>query len=416
MSGQKDLSFIDDIKELAAMPKISTDIMTMFQDASKSWKEIAEKIKLDPALALFILKTSNSPFYGIKHEIRTIENAIKMLGLPEIKSILMSFFLRNLYLSSKESAFMDDLWEHSISVAVFANELSSFLNIKKEEVYLAGLLHDIGKLVIHLHAPDEYAEIIDKADDLGEELTLLEEEAFNFTHIDTGYYLLEKWNFSEYLKNAVLFHHFFISYRGDDPIVGMVAFANELVRKYIDGKPAPLDIYLKHYGLAMDDVDSFAEKTVGITEGYHLMMARRDPKKKRRVQEKETQTPAAPSTPSAPSPPPAPPAPIVQTDLMAKVSTDTPYDAAQMFLHLDRIGKGLEELKKIFPLFDEVPLIALQNHEKMLKLFTGMVNSLLKDPKMALKLNLSPMRPTGENGGGVIRTAADEVAHIMEKH
>ena len=94
-----------------------------------------------------------------------------------------------------------------------------YLKIEKEGAYLAGLLHDIGKLVINLHKPEEYEKIIKKVDEKGENFMLWEEKVFNFTHIDTGYYLVNKWNFPEFLKKAILFHHYFISYAGEDPVL-----------------------------------------------------------------------------------------------------------------------------------------------------------------------------------------------------
>lgn len=448
MTAKRDLSFIDNIRELSAMPKISTDLMTMFQDTSRPWKDIAEKIKLDPALALFILKTSNSPFYAIKHEIRSIETAIKMLGLPEIRTILMSYFLRNLYSGPGANDFMNTLWEHSISVAVFANILASSLNQKNEGVYLAGLLHDIGKLVINLHAPEEYGEILQKADGTGSELPMLEEETFGFTHIDSGLYLLDKWNLSQFIKNAVLFHHYFISYRGDDPIVGLVAFANQMVHKYIDGKDVQLDIYLKHYRLSSEKLDAFAEKTIRIAEEYHSMMGLKEPAKKKTTPEqaaskdtetkkeksflsvsaadapqpvtkKETPPPTLPSPPSPPVPAPSEP----RRDLTEHISKDTPYEGAKLFLQLEKMKKEMNEIKGIYTLIENIPVKILKNHEKMLELFDDSVNTLINDPKMAAKLKIkkdvAAAKSTGKDGinkdGTVFRTAADEVAYMMDE-
>ncbi len=434
MSDRKDLSFIDNIKELTAMPKISTDLMEMFQDTSRTWKEIADKINLDPALATFVLKTSNSPFYGIKHEIRSMEGAIRMLGLAEIRSILMSFFLRNLYTGPGESEFMDSLWEHSISVAVFAKVLSSYLKINEEGVYLAGLLHDIGKLVIDLHDADAYQKIIERAEDLDEDIVGMEEEAFNFTHIDTGYYLLDKWKFPDFIKNTVLFHHFFISYRGTEPVVGLVAFANQLVHKYIDGRPAPLDIYLKKYHLSIDQVDAFAEKTMDVIEEYHSLMVPGDARKKKPLRKvKKQEEPedekgksflsmSAPSKKEPETPSPSPVGePVIDleeksppketgTDFTAHISKDTPYEGVKLFLQLQKVKEELSELRGIFDLFDYLPIEVLQDQRKILELLNESVNRLVQNPKMVSKLNLKKMT-TDSN---VFDTAADEVAYMTD--
>lgn len=429
------------------MPKISTDLMEMFQDTSRSWKEISDKINLDPALATFVIKTSNSPFYGIKHEIRSTEGAIRMLGLAEIRSILMSFFLRNLYTGPGESEFMDSLWEHSVSVAVFAKVFASYLKINEEGVYLAGLLHDIGKLVINLYDSDTYAKIIEKADDLDEDIVFLEEDAFNFTHIDTGYYLLDKWNFSDFIKNAVLFHHFFISYRGNDPIVGLVAFANQLAHKYIDGKSVPLDIYLKKYRLSSDQVDAFAVQTMGVIEEYHSLMVPGDARKRKTLgkttKQEEPEDKKEKSFLSISAPPQQKPEvkseespqttprtiaaspvgePVIDlegksapkktgSDLTAHISKDTPYEGVKLFLQLEKVKEGLSELRGIFDLFDYLPPEVLQDHQNILKLLDESVKILIEDPKMASKLNLKKV--TKDND--VFNSAADEVAYITEE-
>jgi putative nucleotidyltransferase with HDIG domain len=441
MTTKRDLSFIDNIRELSAMPKISTDLMAMFQDSSRSWKDIAEKIKLDPALALFILKTSNSPFYGIKHEIRSIETAIKMLGLPEIRTILMSYFLRNLYTGPGANEFMSKLWEHSISVAVFSNILASSLNQKSEGVYLAGLLHDIGKLVINLHAPNEYKEVIRKADETSTELPILEEESFGFTHIDSGLYLLDKWNLSQFIKNAVLFHHYFISYRGDDPIVGLVAFANQIVHKYIDGRNVDLVFYLKHFRILPDKLDAFAEKTARIAAEYHSMMGIIMPVKKKTMEEKSslpnkdikkeksflnisaTETPQ-PVTKSEtpPSPPPQPLPSESRRDLTEHISRDTPYEGTKLFLQLEKLKKEMNVLESIYAHIENIPAKMLTNHKKMLELFNDSVDTLVTDPTMTVKLMIkktaaarSTTKDKVKKDVMVFSTAADEVAYIMDE-
>ncbi|MCP5048109.1 MAG: HDOD domain-containing protein [bacterium] len=453
MSEHVDLLFIDEIKELAAMPKTSTDLMAMLQNPAASLKDIAGKIELDPALALFILRMSNSAFYGIKQELRSIQIAVQMLGLPEIKSILMSYFLRNLYSATGTNHVLEYLWEHSISVAVFAKELSSHLEIEQEGAYLAGLFHDIGKLVINLHDPEAYEKIIKKVDEKGEKFMILEEEVFGYSHIQTGYYLVNKWGLAGFIKNAILFHHYFISYAGDNPIVGIVAFANQLVHKYIERKPILIDIYLREYNLTFEEVDGFAEKTIGVAAQYHSMLALDHSHKEESRQEVNKPqepvleksrsytgiSPTPPTPEKIPSPenkdtvqPTVQPTAKIKTkepgyhpdpsfgkptidleekkitvttgkrpslsksqrEFIANISKDTLSDGVQLFLQLEKIKKELFELKKIYYLFDYVPLQVLRNHGEILKLFGQSVNTLLKDPKMSAILKLSKVAKT----------------------
>jgi putative nucleotidyltransferase with HDIG domain len=394
MSEIKELSFIDEIKELAAMPETSTNLMAMLQDGNRSPDEIANQINLDPALASFLLKTSNSVFYGIKQEIRSIQAAVKMLGLPEVRSILLTYIMRYLYSSSDKTHVMEFLWEHSVSVAVFAKELAAYLEIPEDGAYLAGLLHDIGKLVIQLHAPDEYEKIIKKVDEKGENCSALEEEVFGFTHIQTGYYLANKWGLSDFIKNTILFHHYFISYAGDDPAIGIVAFANQLVHRYIYRQPVLMDVFRRQYNLSPEEVESFAEKTIGTTAQYLSMLTLDPSKQKINIPAIKEQIVPPKKKPTSfagisASSPPKPESVPKETIVPAGMSPGTFTEGVKLFIQLEKLKKELFELKKTYYLFDYVPLQVLQNHGKILELFSESVNILLKDPQMSEKLNLS---------------------------
>jgi putative nucleotidyltransferase with HDIG domain len=337
---------------------------------------------------------------------------------------------------------MNYLWEHSISVAVFAKELSSYLKIEKEGAYLAGLLHDIGKLVIYFHDADAYEKIIKKVDEKGENFMILEEEVLNFSHIDAGNYLVNKWNLPEFIKKTILFHHFFISYAGDEPVIGIVAFANQLVHKYLDRNPVLLDIYLREYSLSEEELDSFAEKTLGIIAKCHLTLALEPPGKNKILpgtsRAKNTKLPGVEEGKSfadissnsfskiedtiqsarenikvekgvkyrlepgfgkptieikeeweIPGLEKTSPPPESQNDVIPEVSEDIFSDGVKLFLQLEKIKKELFELRKVYYLFDYVPLEVLQNHGEILKLFSESIKILLKDPKMSSKLNLT---------------------------
>lgn len=394
-----ELSFIDDIKELAAMPETSTKLLTLLQDKSSSIDDIAAQINLDPAISSFLLKTSNSVFYGIKQEVRSIQTAVKMLGLPEIRTILMSYILRQLYSKSENMYVMEFLWEHSVSVAVFAKELAAYLKIKGDGAYLAGLLHDIGKLVLHLHKPEEYEKIIKKTDETGDLCAALEDEAFGFTHVQAGYYLANKWGLADFIKNSILFHHYFISYAGNDPVIGLVAFANQLVHRYIYRQPVLLDVYRKHYILTPEQVEQFAEKTIGTAAQYlsmltldHSHVKAKPPEVKIRSRPQPKPPPPKQSKPSKISKP-SDHTPNKEPATSGKsIASGESYgsfsDGVKLFLQLEKLKKELFELQRTYYLFDYIPLQVVQNHSKMLELFSHSVKILLKDPEMSEKLNL----------------------------
>ncbi|MCP4215372.1 MAG: HDOD domain-containing protein, partial [bacterium] len=123
MNLEKDFKFIDKIEELAAMPSIALDLMAMLNDPSSSVTNIVDRVKLDQAMISYILKNCNSPLYGVRNEVTSIKMAVNLLGFSTLKSILMAYFMRNLYQLSGKNEIKDYLWKHSVAVAVFSKSL-----------------------------------------------------------------------------------------------------------------------------------------------------------------------------------------------------------------------------------------------------------------------------------------------------
>ncbi len=469
----KNLAFIDSVNELAAMPIRATELKEMIQNQSTSLKDITAKIKLDPALASFVLRTAGLAFYEIDEELRSIETAVEKLGLSEIRSTLTSYFLRHLFLNSEKTHVMENLWEHSVSVAVFAEELAILLNIKEEGAYLGGLLHDIGKQVLYLHAPDKCEEIIRKVDERGGDFLELEEQTFGFTHTDAGYYLSQKWNLPDFIQNTTLFHHYYISYSGKDPVIGIVAFANQLVHKYIDRSPISLDSYMEKYGIYQDELIPFVDKVLEKIAHYHMVPDGSDPpqptpppppKKIQTAEPKPGETKTSKKTisrgfldvsaaserrkaveslkegprlvvkdPQEDSDFHGDPrfgVPIFELDEKGQVkkqSKKTPApepqkepapeipggavaEGVKLFLQLEKLKTELSQLERLYLSLDYVPLKTLQAHGEMVKLFTESIDIMVRDPKMSAILKAARLVKKQ-----AMKKAADKKAEAQNK-
>lgn len=252
MKTKGDLSFIDGIEELRAIPSLITEVTAMLNAPYFDTKAIAEKIKLDPAMATFILKFCNSPFLGLKAPILNLRYALDLIGPPTSTSILMSYFLRNLSDKSGNKTISTYLWEHSVFVAIIARELAEHLNLEKkaEEAYLAGLLHDIGKLAIYLHDPENYETLLLEADEKRVPVLPLEINFYGCSHVDAGYYLLNRWRLSDLLKDAVHYHHDIQEYHGEETVVKLTAFANSMFHCEIQKQGELPAFFLKEYNLS----------------------------------------------------------------------------------------------------------------------------------------------------------------------
>ncbi|MCP5051424.1 MAG: HDOD domain-containing protein [bacterium] len=272
MNLKEGFTFIDNIEELSAMPAIALDVMGMLNDPNSRVKNIVEKVRLDQAMVSYIIKHCNSPFYGIRSEVTSIERGINLLGYTNLKSILMSYFMRNLYHLSGKNEIKDFLWKHSIAVAVFAKNLGEKLKLNSDEAYVAGLLHDIGKIVLYLDDKDAYAKVVEAVQNEDEDFLEAEKRLLEFTHVDTGYFLLEKWKFSQILKDVALYHHDLKLFVGSDQLIGVVSFANHLAHVFIEKRFKNLDEYLERFNMKENELDMVVEISTAQIEDFYTLL------------------------------------------------------------------------------------------------------------------------------------------------
>ncbi len=252
MSILEELKFIDHIEELTAMPRVAMDLMALLSNPETPVRDVVARLSLDAALAAFILRYCNSPLLAVRNQINSITQAVNLIGFTKCKSLLMSYFIRNMYNISGKKYINDFLFEHSLSTAIIARELAAHLGVpdRKEQAYLTGLLHDIGKLVLYVHDPVRYEQLIHRVDGERKTFIFLEERTYGYTHVETGYYLMNKWGFSDLLDNSLRYHHYFENYTGPDPLTGLAAFANSTFHYAIDKLEELPKQYLEYYHLS----------------------------------------------------------------------------------------------------------------------------------------------------------------------
>lgn len=272
MNLKEGFTFIDNIEDLSAMPSLALDVMAMLNDSTSTVNNIVDKLKLDQAMVSSILRTCNSPLYGIRTEVTSVARAVSLLGFTNLKSILMAYFMRNLYRLSGKSKIKESLWKHSISVAVFSKNLAIRPKMDPEEAYLAGLLHDIGKIVLYLDDTSKYEDIINVVETGQEDFFSAEKRLLQYSHVDIGYFLLEKWKFSETLKEVVLYHHDPLSFKQNDTIPGVVAFANQLSHVFLEKRYGDVDPFIKSFKLSEKQVDQIVQESTTAIEDYYSIL------------------------------------------------------------------------------------------------------------------------------------------------
>ncbi|HTY37993.1 MAG TPA: HDOD domain-containing protein [Bacteroidota bacterium] len=196
------------IINLPALPSIAMEIVEMVDNPKTSASQLGKIISTDQALTAKVLKIANSPFYGFPKKISTIDFAIIVLGFDALKEIVISISLVS-SLQKKSDKYFDSktFWDHAIATGVIGRRLARDLGYRVSgEVFVGGLLHDMGISVMHRYFNNEFKRIVDISRE--SELTFMEaeESVLGVTHAEIGSWLAERWNLPDQLVEAVLLH------------------------------------------------------------------------------------------------------------------------------------------------------------------------------------------------------------------
>lgn len=196
---------IEKLGDLPTLPHVVQRLAAMIGRPTVSTEEIGAIIEKDQVLAAKVLRLANSPFYGFPSRIGSVAHAVIVLGFNVVKGLTLCASA----LSIMKDAGMDQLWRHSLGVAITANLLAARLGIKNpEELFVAGLLHDIGKVVLYVKWPEVGACIKDASKAGGDRsLFELEQELMGLSHADIGGCLANAWNLPVTLREPILYHH-----------------------------------------------------------------------------------------------------------------------------------------------------------------------------------------------------------------
>jgi putative nucleotidyltransferase with HDIG domain len=205
------LKTIETISTIPTLPTVIERITRLLQNPKTSAEEIGKAITTDQALATKVLKLVNSAFYGFPGKISTITHAIVILGFSTIKNVVLTASIFDAFHKKGDETTEFDLeqfWTHSIACGVAAQSIAKFLgSADKEECFIAGLLHDLGKLIVCQYLPDEFNKVLSHTKKKQILFYESEKEFFDVTHQEVGSFLTQRWNLPQNLQNAVMYHH-----------------------------------------------------------------------------------------------------------------------------------------------------------------------------------------------------------------
>jgi putative nucleotidyltransferase with HDIG domain len=199
-------AFVQRARELPVMPPVAAEVIRKAEDPDSELHSIAQLIARDTSLAVRVLKIANSSFYSMPRKVETLQQAIVLLGFSTLRSVVVAASMKEVFARFGLAERL--LWEHAVAAGVAAGTIARHVGgFSRDEVFVGGLVHDIGKLVMHAEAETRYQEVMRMV--YGEEKDSIgaEREVFGFDHAEVGRLILEKWELSPRLAGAVGAHH-----------------------------------------------------------------------------------------------------------------------------------------------------------------------------------------------------------------
>ena len=221
------------IEGLPSFPATHTQILELANSEDSSSDEIAEKIELDPGLLATVFKLVNSSYYGFSKKIDSIVLAVTLLGLEEIANMVMAAQVFEKLGSYEEGAGLDLMafWRHSVGTGFIARAIAKKLQAETESAFLAGMLHDLGKIILDRYFSDYYASVFSVIQAEDKLIVEVEQDVLGVGHAEIGGVLAEEWKFSAAYLNSIMYHHDVRAVRRYQRLVCIVNLANTMCRR-----------------------------------------------------------------------------------------------------------------------------------------------------------------------------------------
>lgn len=202
-------SFLDDVAALVSPPEVWVRLNEVVNDPHASASDVAEVTAADTALTARILKVVNSPYYNFPSRVDTISRAVTILGTNDLFALATAISAARVFSNiSVELVKPQTFWRHAVGTGLAARRLSRRCGVLHDErMYVAGLLHDVGSLVLYRKFPNKVSAVLMASRGDEEVLHRVEQEMFGFDHAELGAALLERWNLPPALTAAVRYHH-----------------------------------------------------------------------------------------------------------------------------------------------------------------------------------------------------------------
>jgi putative nucleotidyltransferase with HDIG domain len=196
------------VQDLPSLPAVVMELLSSIEQEDIDISVLAKKVSYDQALTAKTLRLANSSSYGLQVKVTTIQQAITFLGFQTTRNLITAAAITGCFPSGRCVGFHDKaFWRHSIATAACARALARRMRFNQDIAFTAGLLHDIGRLVLVTGHPDAYAQVVAWHAQHGGDWQDAERAILGIDHVDAGVALADHWNFSSTMRQAIAYHH-----------------------------------------------------------------------------------------------------------------------------------------------------------------------------------------------------------------
>ncbi len=260
---------LEGVSDLPTLPTVYSKVASLVSDSRTTAAQVARVIESDQAITSKILRLVNSSFFGFSRRISSIHQAVILLGFNTIRNTVLSVSVFKMFGSEQPSNFdLKNFWKHSIATGLLTKSLGTYLDTgMDEEAFAAGILHDIGKVVLNKYFQDEFKEALEKA--RSEQLPIFDAERLvnGVSHTEIGEYITDHWNLPYGLVEAVALHHTPSVLRSNPKLVSLVHVGNIFSREMQIGFNGDFRV---------PEIDPFVYEELEVTEddlnGFYMRM------------------------------------------------------------------------------------------------------------------------------------------------
>ncbi|RJP57443.1 MAG: HDOD domain-containing protein [Candidatus Auribacter fodinae] len=261
----KIISELGNIDALPTIPQVVLRLNGVLADPNSSARDVAKLLGEDQVITTRILKLVNSAFYGYARQVKTLTQAVVILGFREVKNIVLTSQIFDLFKSSHKNIRdlfdINQLWTHSVGCAVIAKNIGERIRyLEPEALFIAGLIHDIGKVVEINCIPDKMPDVFRTVQEENISMIEAEKKVLEVTHCEIGKVMAEMWDFPQLIEYVVAYHHKPSLSRKFEQEVAIVHVANCMVRMLEIGSGGDSLI---------PQIDPFSWERIGLDQDTH---------------------------------------------------------------------------------------------------------------------------------------------------